>query len=67
LVAALGRGGVVWLQMLGHFSGDQLKGKRFPVKRGTPLTLDAAPKRGGRYCTVCGERTCNIGPFATTA
>ena len=21
-------------------------------------------KKGGRYCTVCGSSTCNIGPFA---
>lgn len=63
-VAGQGRNGVVWLQMLGHFGGDPLKGKRFPVRQ-KDLELDTYTDNGSRYCAVCGERSCNIGPFAT--
>lgn len=62
-VVRLGRNGSVQLEMLGHFRGDALKGKRFWAK-GASVSPDAEADNGSRYCTVCGERGCNIGPFA---
>lgn len=63
-VAALGRGGSLQLEMLGHSSRDRLKGKRFWAKRAQCVrdSYKAGTANGGRIC-VCGDRSCQIGPF----